>query len=120
MCSAYDLALVSTSRTMIMSLPLLSTCTAKESLIICKVFPKYLKGLLQDHECKLIFNLRMTAYYGKQWKYLHFHYYIFPVTQMRCLWFRSPVQSVPTFTLCKETASNVKIMLNTPILISCS
>lgn len=34
---------------------------------------------------------------------------------MRCLCFRSPVQSVPIFTLCKEMASNVKITLNTPI-----
>lgn len=61
----------------------------------------------------------MTAHYGKQWKYLHYHHYIFPARQMRCLHFRSPVHSVSTFTLSKEKASTVKIMSNNPILIFC-
>lgn len=39
---------------------------------------------------------------------------------MRHLCFMSPGLSAPTFALCEQVASNMKKMLNTPILISCS
>lgn len=119
MCSAHNLTFVSTSRAMIMSptstLHLHTKETSKFAIYFHSIW-----DILHDNYCKLLFNLRMTAYYVKQWKYLHYRYYIFPVTQIRCLHFRSPVQSIPTLNLCKETASNVKITLNTPILIPCS
>lgn len=86
------------------------------------LFPRYFQSISKDFYKTLDIN----SSWSSGWQPImasNGNIYIitiifFPVKLMRCLCFKSPIQSVPKFTSLREIASNTKITLSTPILIS--